>query len=133
MKKSNQKQYHYILILFAFILFSCNSGKEKFIIEEIEEPTNGTAISIRKFEVTSFGSSFSYSTNSTDNDNEVKDIKISFNNEPLSTILEKLEHSYNIGDLKKDPILNIDYYRENITNEKAVKDIISQLKKTYQF
>ncbi|MWW25647.1 hypothetical protein [Algibacter lectus] len=133
MKNSNHKKNYYLLILIAFIIFSCNSGKEKCIIEEIEKSTDDTAISIRKHEVTSFGSSFSYSTNSNNEAQEVKDVKISFSNEPLSAILEKLEYPYNKADLKKDPILNIDYYRENITKEKAVKDIISKLTETYQF
>ncbi|MEP5339673.1 MAG: hypothetical protein ABJL44_13700 [Algibacter sp.] len=128
MKNLEKNRNYYLLVCFALILFSCSSDKEKFIIEEIEISSNGTSVTKNKFEITKFGSHFSYSSSSND---ELQDVAISFNNKQLSTILDKLEYSYSANELRKNPLLKIDYYKENITKEKAVKEIISQLKKTY--
>ena len=133
MKNLEKTRNYYLLLFFALILFSCSSGKEKFIIEEIETSSNGTTTTKTKFEVTRFGSNFSYSSSSSGSNSNLKDVKISFSNKQLSTILAKLEYPYSIGKLNKNPWLKIDYYKENTTKEKAVKEIINQLKKTYNF
>jgi hypothetical protein len=130
MKNFEKKRIYYLLVLFTLILFSCDFGKDKFTIEEIEISPNNTLTTKNEYSFKSYGSSFSYSSSS---NRKLQDVTISFNNKQLSTILYKLEYPYNPNNLRKNPFLNIDYYKEKTTKEKAVKEIISRLKKSYDF
>ena len=112
------------------MLFSCNISNERFIIEKTKLSSNGTSTTENKFDYKNYAYGFHYTNNT---NVKVQDVTISFSKEQLSDILDKLEYSYNPGELKINPVLNIDYYKENTTKEKAVKEIISRLKKTYNF
>ena len=129
MKNLKTIQNYFFLFFFAMILFSCNSDKEKLIIEEIQVASNDSIQSKYKVKI-EFGSHYSFSTHSK---NEIQDVKINFHNKKLSVILDKFKYPYETTKLVKNPLLKIEYYKENTTREKAVKEIVAQLKKMLYF
>ncbi|WP_344788028.1 hypothetical protein [Postechiella marina] len=128
MKNLKQKKARYFLTFLILALFSCNFSKETFIIEEVNIASDKVTNSKPKFKITKSGMHYSYSTKSK---GELRDVTIRFNNESLTDILKKLEYPYQETTLRQNPFLNINYYKKDTTNENAVNEIISQLKKTY--
>ena len=92
---------------------------------------NDTVTINPKFSFKSYGAHSFYSSHGAKD--ELQDVSISFTNKALSAILDKLEYSFSKNKLEKNPVLNIDYHKEKTTKEKAVKEIISRLKKSYKF
>ena len=136
MKNIAIKRMHYILIYLVFICFSCNTEKKRFEIEELSEPINDTVPALKKYSFKkSYGHHFSYSTSSkpANTNDKLQNVTFYFKNKKLSSILDQLKYPYNANNLRKNPILNIDYFKQNTTKEKAVKEIVSHLKETYDF
>ena len=131
MKNFKKSQNPYILTVLTILLFNCNIAKEKLVIKEIEAINNGKQKTISKFKVKTYSTSFSFSRNTDSSKNKLKNVTISFTNNQLSLILNKLEYRYNKEKLKNNPYLNIDYFKENTTKERAYKEIISTLKEKY--
>jgi len=126
---------YFILTYSILILFSCNTGEGRFIVEEIEQNANDSLNVKNKFSYEIiYGSHFSFSTKSDNYSNKkLEDITINFNKKRLSYVLDKLEYSYSTQKLSKNPLLKIDYYKKNTTKVAAIEEIITLLKRTYQF